>query len=78
MTAMAPVQTDPNAAFECSSQPPPSRCCDNRLNPPPGQTAEWWLVPVATGRMSDLHCGVKDKDGKTHAEHGMVGEIVIR
>ena len=44
----------------------------------PGQTAEWWLVPVATGRMTDLHCGVKDKDGRTHAEHGMVGEIVIR
>ena len=44
----------------------------------PGQTAEWWLVPVATGRMTDLHCGVRDKDGKTHAEHGMVGEIIIR
>ena len=25
---------DPNAAFECSSQPSPSRCCDDRLNPP--------------------------------------------
>jgi hypothetical protein len=34
VTAMAPVQTDPNAAFECSSQPPPSRCCDDRLDPP--------------------------------------------
>jgi uncharacterized cupredoxin-like copper-binding protein len=44
----------------------------------PGQTAEWWLAPVATGRMTDLHCGVKDKDGRTHAERGMVGEIVIR
>ena len=44
----------------------------------PGQTAEWWLVPVATGRITDLYCGVRDKDGKTHAEHGMMGEIVIR
>lgn len=44
----------------------------------PGQTAEWWLVPIATGRLTDLHCGIRDKDGKTHAEHGMVGEIVIR
>ncbi|CAA9347702.1 MAG: hypothetical protein AVDCRST_MAG90-2267 [uncultured Microvirga sp.] len=44
----------------------------------PGQTAEWWLVPVATGRVTDLHCGVRDKDGKTHAEHGMTGEIIIR
>lgn len=33
----------------------------------PGQTTEWWLVPVATGHMTDLHCGVKDKDGKTRA-----------
>jgi hypothetical protein len=43
----------------------------------PGHAAEWWFVPVAAGRISDLHCGIKDKDGKSHAEHGMVGEIVI-
>ncbi len=43
----------------------------------PGHSAEWWFVPVATGRITDLQCGIKDKDGKTHAEHGMVGEIVI-
>jgi uncharacterized cupredoxin-like copper-binding protein len=43
----------------------------------PGHSAEWWFVPVATGRVTDLQCGIKDKDGKTHAEHGMVGEIVI-
>lgn len=42
----------------------------------PGHSAEWWFVPVATGR-SDLRCGVVASDGKTHAEHGMVGEIVI-
>ncbi len=43
----------------------------------PGHAAEWWFVPVATGRITDLMCGVKDKDGKSHADHGMVGEIVI-
>jgi uncharacterized cupredoxin-like copper-binding protein len=43
----------------------------------PGQTAEWWFVPVAAGRITDLQCGIKAADGKTHAEHGMVGEIVI-
>jgi hypothetical protein len=26
--------TDPTAAFECSSQPPQSECCDDHLNPP--------------------------------------------
>ena len=43
----------------------------------PGATAEWWFVPIATGRMSDLRCSIVGKDGKSHAEHGMVGEIVI-
>jgi uncharacterized cupredoxin-like copper-binding protein len=43
----------------------------------PGQTAEWWFVPVAAGRVTDLRCGIAGKDGKTHADHGMVGEIVI-
>jgi uncharacterized cupredoxin-like copper-binding protein len=43
----------------------------------PGHSAEWWFVPVATGRVTDLECGIRDKDGKTHKEHGMVGEIVI-
>jgi uncharacterized cupredoxin-like copper-binding protein len=43
----------------------------------PGQVAEWWFVPVATGRVTDLRCGILDKDGKSHADHGMVGEIVI-
>ena len=43
----------------------------------PGQTAEWWFVPVATGRVTDLRCGIVGSDGKTHADHGMVGEIVI-
>jgi uncharacterized cupredoxin-like copper-binding protein len=44
----------------------------------PGHSAEWWLVPVATGHLTDLQCGIREKDGKTHAEHGMVGEITIR
>ena len=43
----------------------------------PGQTAEWWFVPVATGRITDLRCGIVGKDGKSHADHGMLGEIVI-
>jgi uncharacterized cupredoxin-like copper-binding protein len=43
----------------------------------PGATAEWWFVPVATGRVSDLRCSIVAKDGKSHADHGMVGEIVI-
>jgi uncharacterized cupredoxin-like copper-binding protein len=43
----------------------------------PGYAAEWWLVPVAAGRVADLRCDIKDKDGKTHAELGMIGEIVI-
>ena len=43
----------------------------------PGQAAEWWLVPVAAGRTNDLRCDIKGADGKTHAELGMTGEIVI-
>ena len=43
----------------------------------PGHAAEWWFVPVATGRAADLRCGIAGPDGRTHAEHGMLGEIVI-
>jgi uncharacterized cupredoxin-like copper-binding protein len=43
----------------------------------PGHAAEWWFVPVATGRARDLRCGIVGKDNKSHAEHGMVGEIEI-
>jgi uncharacterized cupredoxin-like copper-binding protein len=43
----------------------------------PGHSAEWWFVPVAAGRVTDLRCGISSGDGKTHADHGMVGEIVI-
>ena len=43
----------------------------------PGQSAEWWFVPVAAGRITDLRCDIKGADGKTHAELGMIGEIVI-
>jgi hypothetical protein len=32
-TVEALVQIDPTDASECSSQPPPSGCCDDRLNP---------------------------------------------
>lgn len=43
----------------------------------PGHTAEWWFVPVATGRLTDLRCGIVSKDGVSHADHGMTGEIII-
>ena len=43
----------------------------------PGHAAEWWFVPVATGHITDLRCGIRDADGRTHAQHGMVGEIEI-
>jgi uncharacterized cupredoxin-like copper-binding protein len=43
----------------------------------PGASAEWWFVPVATGRVSDLRCSIVGQDGKSHADLGMVGEIVI-
>ena len=43
----------------------------------PGHAAEWWFVPVAAGRVTDLRCGIVGKDGKSHAAHGMVGEIII-
>jgi uncharacterized cupredoxin-like copper-binding protein len=43
----------------------------------PGHAAEWWFVPVQAGRTTDLRCGITDKGGKTHADLGMVGEIVI-
>jgi uncharacterized cupredoxin-like copper-binding protein len=43
----------------------------------PGHSAEWWFVPIAAGRVSDLRCDIKSSDGKTHAERGMTGEIVI-
>ena len=36
----ASAQNDPSAALECSSQPPPSRCCDDHLNPP---CVRWYL-----------------------------------
>jgi uncharacterized cupredoxin-like copper-binding protein len=43
----------------------------------PGHTAEWWFVPVAAGRVSDLRCGIVAKDGKAHADLGMVAQIII-
>jgi uncharacterized cupredoxin-like copper-binding protein len=43
----------------------------------PGHSAEWWFVPVSTGRVTDLRCGIVGTDGKTHADHGMTGEIII-
>jgi uncharacterized cupredoxin-like copper-binding protein len=43
----------------------------------PGQIAEWWFVPVAAGRAADLRCGIVGSDGKSHADHGMLGEIIV-
>ena len=43
----------------------------------PGFSAEWWFVPVQAGRFTDLRCGIKAEDGRTHAEHGMRGEILV-
>jgi uncharacterized cupredoxin-like copper-binding protein len=43
----------------------------------PGQVAEWWFVPIAAGRAGDLQCGIVANDGRSHADHGMVGDIVI-
>ena len=39
----------------------------------PGGTAEWWFVPVKTGRLNDLECTIKG-----HAEEGMVGAVTIK
>lgn len=44
----------------------------------PGGVAEWWFVPLQTGTIGDLQCGIKGKDGRTHAEQGMVGKIAIK
>lgn len=44
----------------------------------PKNTLEWWFVPIKTGEFHDLFCGVKDKkSGKSHAEMGMTGTIII-
>jgi uncharacterized cupredoxin-like copper-binding protein len=43
----------------------------------PGGTIEWWLVPISTGVLKDVHCHIKDKDGKTHADKGMKATITI-
>lgn len=44
----------------------------------PGYTAEWWFLPVATVEGAELYCQIKDDDGKTHLEKGMVGTIDIK
>lgn len=54
-----PVQTVPIAAFECSSQPPTSECCDGRLNPAVGMIDE---APGYGLALSDRH--LEKLDGK--------------
>ena len=39
----------------------------------PNGTAEWWFVPVKTGKLNDLKCTIKG-----HAQAGMVGTITIK
>ena len=39
----------------------------------PNGTAEWWFVPVKTGKLNDLKCTIEG-----HAESGMVGTITIK
>lgn len=39
----------------------------------PGNTAEWWFVPVKAVTLNDLKCTVKG-----HSEGGMVGTITIK
>lgn len=43
----------------------------------PGQTAEWWLVPVQAGRFEDLRCEIRAPDGRLHTAHGMRGVVII-
>lgn len=50
----------------------------NEIEVYPGGRAEWWFVPIATGNFSDLHCHVKDADGRVHTAHGMTGTIQIK
>ncbi|MEQ1710176.1 MAG: hypothetical protein ABL908_02120 [Hyphomicrobium sp.] len=44
----------------------------------PGGTLEWWFVPIATVVNEPVICGIKDPDGKTHVEKGMVGSITLK
>ncbi len=39
----------------------------------PGYKAEWWFVPVKTGKFGDLHCSIPG-----HTEAGMKGVIIIK
>ena len=44
----------------------------------PSYELEWWFVPIKTGKFSDLKCSVRDdKSGKSHAQLGMIGTIMI-
>ena len=44
----------------------------------PKNELEWWFVPIKTGKFNDLFCYLKDKkSGKSHAEMGMTGTIII-
>lgn len=38
----------------------------------PGYSAEWWFVPIRSGKITDLHCSIKG-----HRAGGMTGVITI-
>jgi len=44
----------------------------------PGNSVEWWFIPIKTGRYDDLSCHVEDeKSKKKHSRMGMIGTIVV-
>ena len=44
------------ASFECSSQPPYLKCCDDRLNPPPAFPARWFYGLYVISPGTGLSC----------------------
>jgi uncharacterized cupredoxin-like copper-binding protein len=39
----------------------------------PKASTEWWLIPIKTGRFTDLKCTVEG-----HTEAGMMGQIIVK
>src|SRR3990170_7002167 len=67
---MAPDQTDPNAACASSSQPPSSRCCDDRLSLPcKRQSAAQRIGRHFAWDGEDTACGVVDDESEEEGMH---------
>ena len=50
----------------------------NNIEVYPGNSVEWWFVPIKTGIFNDLQCSVYDKTKlRKHSEMGMRGVIII-